>query len=52
MGRFKNPELFLLPFQLCTDDRQEKEQDENPGGNSQENTRRRMAHALQGGGLH
>ena len=52
MGRIKNPELFLLPFQLCTDDCQEKEQDENPGGNRPENTRRRMAHAVQGRGLH
>ena len=52
MGRIKNPELFLLQLQLCTDNRQEKEQNENPSGNRPENTRRTMAYALQGGGLH
>ena len=51
MGGIKNPELFLLQFQPYPDYRQEKGKNENPGGNRTENTRCRMAHALQGGGL-
>ena len=52
MGRITNPKLFLLKLQLYPDNGQEKEQDENIGGDSPQDTRRRLAHDLQGRGLH
>ena len=52
MGRFKNPELFLLQLQLRPDHCQEKEQDENSGSHSPQNTRRPMAHGIQRRGIH
>ena len=52
MGRITNPKLFLLKFQLHPDHGQEKEQDENTGGDSPQDTRRRLAHDLQRRGLH
>ena len=52
MGCITNPKLFLLSFQLPPNYRQEKEQNEDPGGHRPENTRCRMAHALQRRGFH
>ena len=48
LGRREHPELLLQSIQLYADCRKTQEQDEGPGGNSQENACGSVAHPLRG----